>query len=82
MHKVGIRLIFIHVIVQNVEIIKQNVINYIMLSYFLYLFKELHKQASEFSSRLENIMVDDAEFNIHDSGGHLPLQQILKYFCN
>ena len=34
-------------------ILNQNVIIYIMFSQFLYLFKELHKQASEFSSRLE-----------------------------
>ena len=34
-------------------ILDQNVIIYIMFSEFLYLSKELHKQASEFSSRLE-----------------------------
>ena len=65
MHKVGMRLICINVIVQNMEIVEQNVINYTMLSYFL--FKDLHKQASEFSSR---IMVDGAKFNSHDSGSH------------
>ena len=54
MHKVvGMRLIIIHIIVKNMEILNQNNIIYIMLSYFLYVFKELHKQASEFSSRLE-----------------------------
>ena len=53
MHKVGMMLICINVIVQNMEILKQNVIINIMLTYFLYLFKELHKQASEFSSRLQ-----------------------------
>ena len=31
----------------------QNAIFYIMFSEFLYLFKELHKQASEFSCSLE-----------------------------
>ena len=31
----------------------QNVIIYINVQLFFYLFKELHKQASEFSSRLE-----------------------------
>ena len=53
MHKVGMRLICIHVAVLNMGIPNQNVIIYIMFSSFLYLFKELHKQASELSSRLE-----------------------------
>ena len=41
-----------------------------MLSLFLYLFKELHKQASETSVLQTRIMVDGAKFNSHDSGGH------------
>ena len=53
MHEVGMRLICIHVVVYNMVILNQNVIIYIMFSQFLYLLKELHKQASEFSSRLE-----------------------------
>ena len=36
---------------------------------FVYLSKELHKQASEFSSETR-IMVDGAKFNRHDSGSH------------
>ena len=34
-------------------ILNQNVTIYILLSYFLYLSKELHKQASELSSKLK-----------------------------
>ena len=41
----------------------------IMFGKLLYLFKELHKQASEFSSKIR-IMVDRTKFNSHDSGGH------------
>ena len=52
MHKVGMSLIYIHVDVYMV-ILNQNVTIHIMFSYFLYLSKELHKQASELSSRLE-----------------------------
>ena len=47
------KLICIHVTVWNMVILNQNVKIYFMFSYFLYLFKELPKQASEFSSRLE-----------------------------
>ena len=36
---------------------------------YLYLSKELHKQASEFSSRLE-YGGSGAKFNSHDSGSH------------
>ena len=53
MHKVGMRLICIHVVFLNMVILNQNIIIYTMFSYFLNLFKELHKQASEFSSRQE-----------------------------
>ena len=56
MHKVGMRLICIHVTVQNMVILNQNVIICIISTrYVLYLFKELHKQGSE--------LVDGAKFN-------------------
>ena len=45
--------ICIHFTVKNMVILNQNAKIYIMLSYFLYLlFKELHKQASKFSSKV------------------------------
>ena len=52
MHKLGMRLICIHVTIQNMGFSNQtnNLHNFQL---FLYLFKVLHKQASEFSSRLE-----------------------------
>ena len=53
MYKVGMRLIYIHITVWNMVILNQNIIIYKMFSYFLYLLKEVDKQASEFSSRLE-----------------------------
>ena len=64
MHKVGMRLICINIIVQNMEILNQNVMIYIMLSYFFVSVQKLHKQASECSSRV------DAKFCSHYSGGH------------
>ena len=43
----------IYVTFQNMVILNQNVIICMMFTYLTYLFKELHKQASEFSSRVE-----------------------------
>ena len=70
MHKVGMRLICIHVTVQNmVKILNQNVIIYVMFSYFLYLFKELHKQALKFFLQTRTMVVG-TKFNSRDSGSH------------
>ena len=49
----GMMLIYIHIAVQNMVILNPYAINYKMSSYFLYLFKKLHKQAADFSSRVE-----------------------------
>ena len=42
MHKKQMRLICIHFAVQNIVILNQNVIIYIIFGQFLYLFKELY----------------------------------------
>ena len=56
-------------IVENMVILHQNVIVYIMLSYFLVSVQ----RTAQTSLRIflqTSIMVDGAKFNSHDSGGH------------
>ena len=73
MHKVGMRLFYIHIIIQNMKILilNQNVIIYIMLSYFFVSVPLTAQTSSEFFSRLkygESCQIQQSRH--HDSGGH------------
>ena len=68
-HKVGMRLIFIHVTVQHTVILHQNVIIYILLI-FLYWSVQKTAQTSFKIFLKTRIMMDGAKLNSHDSGSH------------
>ena len=75
MHQVGMRLICIHVTVQNMEILKQNVIIYKIRIELLLVSVQRTAQTSFrifLQTRIIMIMVDGAgaKFNSHESGGH------------
>ena len=69
MNTAGMRLIYINVTVQILVFLNQNVIIYILISYF---FGSVRRTAqTSFNSFLQTrMMVDSAKFDSNDSGVH------------